>query len=190
MFRGESAGVIGKAKLVVKSCWPILAVLLLMLLGGCALPPAVTLASLAADGVSYVATGKSVTDHGLSAATAQDCALLRPVFTGKAICSIDTAHARDIPVETGHASVPGPGSQPAPRRIVIAKDRYVTVGSFLSPENASRMAARYAELEPAVIVVDVHGRQFHRVVVGPLSAEEATALKARLAAKVGVQGAG
>ena len=46
---------------------------------GCALPPALTLASFAADGVSYVATGKSTTDHALSALAQEDCALVRAV---------------------------------------------------------------------------------------------------------------
>ncbi len=55
------------------------------LLAGCALPPALTLASLAADGVSYVATGKSTTDHAISAIAQEDCALVRAVRE-EAIC--------------------------------------------------------------------------------------------------------
>jgi hypothetical protein len=58
------------------------------LLAGCALPPAVTWASLAADGVSYIATGKSTTDHAISAVTDEDCALLRPLKE-EAICNPD-----------------------------------------------------------------------------------------------------
>ena len=61
---------------------------LLMSLSGCivALPPAIQLASLALDGVSYAATGKSVTDHAISGITAQDCAMAR-VLKGNDICS-------------------------------------------------------------------------------------------------------
>lgn len=54
-------------------------------LGGCALPPALSIASLVVDGVSYAASGKSVQDHALSAVTDEDCALWR-VVTGLAIC--------------------------------------------------------------------------------------------------------
>ncbi len=54
-------------------------------LGGCALPPALSIASLMIDGVSYAASGKSVQDHALSAATDEDCALWR-VAKGLAIC--------------------------------------------------------------------------------------------------------
>jgi hypothetical protein len=57
---------------------------LLMLVFGCAIPPAVSIASLVADGASYVSSGKSVTDHGISALFGEDCALLR-IFDGK-IC--------------------------------------------------------------------------------------------------------
>ena len=55
------------------------------LVAGCALPPALTLASFAADGISYVATGKSTTDHALSALAQEDCAMLR-ALKEEAIC--------------------------------------------------------------------------------------------------------
>lgn len=61
------------------------ALLSALFLTGCALPPAVTVASFVADAVSYVATGKSPTDHAISAVAREDCALLR-VVRGEAIC--------------------------------------------------------------------------------------------------------
>jgi len=60
------------------------AVLLLGLAGGCVLPPAVAIASYAIDVGSFVATGKTATDHAVSAVAQQDCALMR-VFEGS-IC--------------------------------------------------------------------------------------------------------
>ena len=48
-------------------------------LTGCVLPPVISYASMALDGVSYVATGKSVSDHALSAAVKKDCAVWRVV---------------------------------------------------------------------------------------------------------------
>ena len=60
-------------------------VLPLLFLTGCALPPAVTVASLVLDGASYVATGKSTTDHAISAVANEDCALLRAI-DGEDIC--------------------------------------------------------------------------------------------------------
>ncbi|MSO77852.1 MAG: SPOR domain-containing protein [Alphaproteobacteria bacterium] len=58
---------------------------LTLLLGGCALPPIVTALSFALDGVSFVATGKSVGDHGLSVVLDRDCALWR-VIDGRGVC--------------------------------------------------------------------------------------------------------
>ena len=121
--------------------------LLPLLAAGCAVPPAVTVASFAADGVSYVATGKSVTDHGISAATGHDCALLRPVLDDKPVCdTTETAAAKLVPVEYG-APVPPPASDP--------RDQYVVVGSLLDPANAARAVARYAPMKANVIDVDV-----------------------------------
>ena len=64
------------------------AILLPMFLAGCGLPPAVTVASLFVDGVSFVTTGKGTADHALSAVANEDCALLR-VVDGKEICDPD-----------------------------------------------------------------------------------------------------
>jgi hypothetical protein len=59
---------------------------------GCApiLPPAVMIASQAIDGISYLTTGKSGTDHILSAALEEDCAIHR-VVTGGAVCQVEAA---------------------------------------------------------------------------------------------------
>lgn len=56
-----------------------------LLLAGCGLPVGVQIASLLADGISVVATDKTLTDHGLSAVTDQDCSLWRGV-EGQDIC--------------------------------------------------------------------------------------------------------
>ncbi len=53
-----------------------------LLVSGCAafaIPPALSIASYAVDGISYVATGKSVTDHMLSSIVGEDCAMWRLV---------------------------------------------------------------------------------------------------------------
>jgi hypothetical protein len=55
------------------------AIILSLFVGGCALPVSVTVASWALDGVSYVATNKSLTDHGISFISGQDCAMHRVV---------------------------------------------------------------------------------------------------------------
>lgn len=56
-----------------------------LLLGACGLPVGVQIASLIADGISVLTTDKTLTDHGISAVTQQDCALWRGV-EGDNIC--------------------------------------------------------------------------------------------------------
>jgi len=51
-------------------------------LSGCVLPPAVSVAGMLLDGISYVATEKSVNDHVLSEAMESDCAVWRAVKDG------------------------------------------------------------------------------------------------------------
>jgi hypothetical protein len=48
-----------------------------LILTGCAgIPPAVTIATTAIDGVSWLASGKTMTDHAISEVVGQDCRLI------------------------------------------------------------------------------------------------------------------
>lgn len=58
---------------------------LLLALGGCSVSPAVDAVSWGVDGFSYLITGKSMTDHAMSAAAGKDCAMLR-VVKGQKTC--------------------------------------------------------------------------------------------------------
>ena len=149
------------------------------LLSGCGLPPAVVIASYAADGVSYVGTGKSVTDHGISAAVGRDCALLR-IIKGKAICKDEpTQRANPAPVEVGqHATLP-PGAQPA--KGIAARHHYLVLGSFANCRNAERLAESSHEGTVVIVTASVDGRVIHRVVAGPLSDGELARLRRHLA---------
>lgn len=66
-------------------------------LSGCALPPAISIASLAFDLASYSATGKTVTDHGLSMVFQKDCALLRGLEEGEVCVEADSEFASKKP---------------------------------------------------------------------------------------------
>ena len=59
--------------------------LLPMVLSGCGVPIGLQVASWALDGISLLATEKSVSDHGISAIAQKDCAIWR-VFKGESIC--------------------------------------------------------------------------------------------------------
>ncbi len=89
-------------------------VALTVVLSGCGLPTAVTVASLVASGVSYVTTGKSVTDHGISMVLQKDCALLRG-FEGDICLEPDPAEqfAASLAFATDPAVTPHPAG-PAP----------------------------------------------------------------------------
>ena len=67
-------------------------------LSGCAAPAGFTFASLAADSGSLLMSGKTLTDHGLSLAMKEDCALMRVLDDVDEIC-------RDEPGQNAAASV-------------------------------------------------------------------------------------
>lgn len=93
-------------------------------LSGCALPPAITLASLAADVVSYASTGKSLTDHGISLVLQKDCALLRG-FEGE-IC-IEPDPAEPFAAALAFAADP----EVTPRPAELASDKGLEDLSYL-----------------------------------------------------------
>ncbi len=55
-------------------------------LAGCGVPLVITAGSLAGDGISYAASGKSLTDHYISHAMEEDCALHRVFDAEREIC--------------------------------------------------------------------------------------------------------
>lgn len=56
------------------------------MLSGCALPAAFTVASMAVDTGSYMMSGKTLTDHGLSLAMSEDCSMVRLLDEDDEIC--------------------------------------------------------------------------------------------------------
>lgn len=57
-----------------------------LILSGCGIPPAITIASYALDGAIFAASGKTARDHALSAVLDEDCAMFR-VINGDSICT-------------------------------------------------------------------------------------------------------
>ena len=57
----------------------------LLFLAGCALPLPLKVASWALDGISYLATNKSIAENGLSIIAGKDCSLMRPL-KGQPVC--------------------------------------------------------------------------------------------------------
>lgn len=94
-------------------------------LAGCA-SPAVFVASQAASGVSYLTTGKGTTDHLISVALEEDCALHRAI-RGNAVCQpraedrqIQTASLGDWPPTADFTDGDDLNPTPATVRIAMA----------------------------------------------------------------------
>jgi hypothetical protein len=152
----------------------------LLPLGGC-LSPAVTVASYAADGASYAVSDKSLSDHGMSFASGQDCASWH-FFVGRAVCEdpahpLPTAsldeHHRDGSVKHAAAFTPR-----LPGKDLVGKDSgtYMAVGSFAERGNAERLAGRYAAYRPQIVDATIAGKPLLRVVLGPLDATQRATL--------------
>ncbi len=171
-----------------------LVVLAPILLSGCGIPPAISIASYVLDGVSYAATGKSISDHGISAATGRDCATWR-LIKGENPCKGDPTERKDpAPVEEGQqATLPtgepapmvasaSPGSVPTVAAVPAAppRQRYLVLGSYDSRAGADEIAAQFSDTKVTVFEVQVSGRVAHRVVAGPLSDAEVAEVRERL----------
>lgn len=133
-------------------------------LGGCALPVPLQVASWALDGISYIATDKSVTDHGISLVAHQDCALLRGVTQGQ-VCR-DWDDAATLVADAGATKHPTPSVKAPAVRIGYAAAAHSDIPP-LSTELDTAMpnvetlanfstAAGPAEPVPAVAVKALH----------------------------------
>lgn len=79
-------------------------------LSACLMPTPFSAVSMGADAVSFMATGKAATDHGLSLAMGEDCALIR-IFDGP-ICRAPVVY---------EASAAGIALEPLPDRVDAAQ---------------------------------------------------------------------
>ena len=84
-----------------------------LLLGGCALPVPLQIASWAVDGLIFITTEKTVSDHGISLALQRDCAMLRVITEG------DLCRESDPVVEVATLTPPLNSEDTAPVHDVI-----------------------------------------------------------------------
>ena len=118
-----------------------LAVLALpILLNARALPASFSIASLAIDGISYATSGKSVSDHALSAVANEDCAIWR-ALQARPIC-----RDRDGPA-TLVAAAPGP-EEPEVLAVVLATAPAAD-GSMAPEIDLSKVPAAVIAVAPA-----------------------------------------
>jgi hypothetical protein len=84
---------------------------LLLTLEACGVPTGMAALSYTMNGISYASSGKGLADHALSAATEQDCAVLR-VVQGGDICE-SSEGGKSATLMTMIDSAPGPIDPPA-----------------------------------------------------------------------------
>ncbi|KAF0109840.1 MAG: hypothetical protein FD149_2760 [Rhodospirillaceae bacterium] len=131
-------------------------------------------ASYVADGISYLATGKSMSDHGLSAVMQKDCRLWR-VVVGETVCVIGFSRGGEgvmVALMKGENAPPVLAALPvvtdANGHHHLPEGAYLVIGSFLNPVNALILAETQEGMDPAIMPVLVHDRQFYRVLIGPV----------------------
>ena len=165
-----------------------------ILLSGCAIPPAISIASYVLDGISYAATGKSVSDHGISAVAGRDCATFR-LLKGQNPCRGEPTELRDpAPIEQGQQATL-PTGEPAPAvastsptsssAVPAGPPRYLVLGSYDDRGSADEIATQFSGSKVTVFEVKADGRVAHRVVAGPLSDTEVADFRERLASHDG-----
>jgi hypothetical protein len=64
-------------------------------LSGCGLPPALSIAFNGMDGLSLLASGKSISDHAISQVAGEDCAMYRFVTDPENVCRANPAQSPD-----------------------------------------------------------------------------------------------
>jgi len=155
-----------------------------ILLSGCAIPPALSIASYAIDAISYAATGKSISDHGISMAAGRDCATWR-LIKGENPCKGEpTEIANPAPVDEGQQATL-PTGEPAPlvasaTPAQVPRQRYLVLGSYETRGSADQIATEFSDTKITVFEVQVSGHTSHRVVAGPLNDIEVAELQQRL----------
>ena len=94
-----------------------------LLITGCAVPVPFQVASWALDGISYVMTEKSMTDHGLSAVAQKDCAVWRGVTAGE-LCREWQDGSGILMVDKSATDLPGAtaGFKPRARLDILTRD--------------------------------------------------------------------
>jgi len=114
-----------------------------VVLSGCALPVPFQIASWALDGISYLATDKTIADHGISMVAQKDCALWRGL-KGEEICSetdevgIFAIASADTPVMEDQQAV----------KLSVPEEVEVDAAALANFETA----AGSPEIAPAVVV--------------------------------------
>ncbi len=172
--------------------------LLLAACGGAG--PALSIAVIAADAVSYSVSGKNMTDHAYSAITEKDCAMWRMV-KNEPVCK-DRLLPEGVRVATGGSMLVDPFVYDAPPRAdenvggaghVPSADalrpaarpepagRYLVLGTYTNRSESQRAVIRGRKFLPVITRLEDGDKTVYRVVAGPFAPDDAESMRRRLA---------
>ena len=177
----QGAKGIKPAKRVTRAPWLVLVAALL--LSACAAPLSVTIATAVVDGISFMATQKTIPDHGLSLMVGRDCAFYRGLMD-EPICKprrgTGLAFVNDWE-KTDQVGKPTAGATTATAAPADGRLYYV-LGTFATARNARELARLVTDLSPSLIRTRPRGRSRYHVIVGPVGPGEKKEIQKRIAA--------
>ncbi len=173
-----------------------------LLLGACGgAGPALSLAVIAADAISYSVSGKNISDHAFSAISAMDCAMWRRV-KNQPVCK-DRPLPEGVRVAKGGSMLVDPfvyddppgadetagpaGHEPSADALRPAArpepaGRYVVLGTYTDRSESQRAIIRGRKFLPVITRLEDGDRLVYRVVAGPFAPGDAESMRRRLAA--------
>jgi len=124
---------------------------------GCAAPTALTVAGIAADGASLAASGKSLSDRALSAATGSDCSAIGMLDDG-VLCRdrIPTPAVRVANEVPPLAGPPAPAPQPAP--VDNSEATFLALGAYPDWENADHIVVMGRFYNPLIVPLETDAK--------------------------------
>ena len=132
---------------------------------GCAAPAVVTVASVAADGASYAASGKSLSDHAMSAVSGEDCRALGMLKDG-VLCR-ERVPAPAVAVEN---EPPPLADVPAPEYTALidnSEATFLVLGVFPDWENADHTVVMGRFYNPLIVPLDSNPTADAKAANGP-----------------------
>jgi hypothetical protein len=132
---------------------------------GCAGPAAVTVAGVAVDSASYAASGKSFSDHAMSAVSGDDCRALGVLKNG-VLCRSRVAEP-EVQVE----NVPPPFAEPPAHESAATVDNseatFLVLGVFPDWENADHTVVMGRFYNPLIVPLDSNPTDDAKAASGP-----------------------
>lgn len=121
----------------------------------CAAPTALTVVSVAADGASYAASGKSLGDHALSAMSGEDCSTLSLINDG-VLCK---ERSKTV-VRVANTAPPVAAAPAATQAVPVdnSEATFMALGVFADWENADHTVVMGGFYNPLIVPLDVDAK--------------------------------